>query len=172
MVITRQMRIYVMHRDPVVTRTVTDFLGDLEYEAVPLRATEDLEASLEAESRQAATAVVAQLEALGADPVGRLRRIQARQPHMAFVLMDDDGFPAGEAFACGVCAVLRQPLRLTELERVLAGLCERYCGSERRRGGLASGDHVPMVGERRPTRAESEPIGGPALATRSCPTLR
>ena len=38
--------------------------------------------------------------------------------------MDNDGFPASEADACAVRALLRQPLRLTELERAVAGLCE------------------------------------------------
>ena len=102
MVITRQVKIYVIHGDPIVARTVAEFLGDLEYEAVPLHAADDLEASLEAESPQTAAVVVAQLETLGIDPAGWLRRIRARRPNVAFLLMDDGGFPAGEAVACGV----------------------------------------------------------------------
>lgn len=124
MLTAKQLKIYVVHGDPVVTRTVADFLGDLEYEAVPLQAADNLEATLEAESPQTTTTVVAQLETLGNDPVGRLRRIRARQANVAFMIMSDDGFPASEAVACGVWALLRQPLRLTELELALAGLFE------------------------------------------------
>ena len=124
MIITKQRKICVVHGNPIVARTVVDFLGDLDYEAVAIQTAEDLEARLEAEVPQTATVVVAQLEMLGADPVGRLRRIRARQPHVAFLLMDDGSFPVSESVACGVRAFLRLPLRLAELERVLAGLHE------------------------------------------------
>ena len=123
MVIARQLKIYVLHGDAVVARTVADFLGDLEYEAVPLHAAEDLEASLEAENPQTPVAVVVELETLGTDPVGRLRRIQVGRPNVAFLLMDDGGCAVSETGAGGVRAFLRQPLRLAELELALASLC-------------------------------------------------
>ena len=101
MIATRHLKVYVVDGDPVVARTLADFLGDLEYEAVPLRNPEELEANLDADPPQAATAVVALLETLGSDPVGRLRKIQSRQGNVAFILAGN-GLPATEAVACGV----------------------------------------------------------------------
>ena len=122
MVAARRLKIYVVDGDPVVTRTLVDFLGDLEYEAIPLRDAEDLEARLAADAPQTARAVVALLETLGPDPVERLRKIQARQPEVSFVLIAGGSLPPGEAVACRVRAFLPQPLRLSELEVVLADL--------------------------------------------------
>ena len=123
MVAARRLKIYVVGGDAVLTRTLADFLVDLQYEAVPLSTLEDLEASLEADAPQTTAIAVTLLETLGSDPVGRLRRIQARQGEVVSVLIAGGGFPAREAAACGVRACLGQPLRLTDLEVALAGLC-------------------------------------------------
>ena len=122
MIATRQIKVYVVHDDAVVRQTVAEFLGDLEYEAAALPA-EDLEGLLEADLTEIRAAVVAQWEALGADPVARLRRIQARRPNVVFVVTADDDLPAREVAQYGVRTLFSHSVRLAELERALANLC-------------------------------------------------
>ena len=99
------------------------FLADLGYSAAGVSSLWELEAGMELD-RPPADIVVAQWDTAGRSGRDALREMHRRHPDVAVVLVvsAQAGVPAAEALLCGVYAYLREPLRLGELEMLLARL--------------------------------------------------
>jgi DNA-binding NtrC family response regulator len=117
--------IYVLHDDLVVMQTLLDFLADLGHRPAPIHSTLDLLANL-GTTAQKVNVVIAGVGVLGTYYADVMREARQRQPDVAFVLFTDGGssLTASEAAALGVYGFLRTPIRLSELELLLARLSD------------------------------------------------
>jgi two-component system KDP operon response regulator KdpE len=133
----------VAHENAVVVQTLTEFLGELGHSVLSVRSAADLAARLEG-GFDPPELVLIQLGVPELDSVDVLRALHQRFPEMVFVLIANDrGIPAADAVACGVEGYLREPIRLRELELLVA---RRGLNA----GREASACSLFVIAERRP----------------------
>jgi DNA-binding NtrC family response regulator len=118
------MKIYVIHDNAVVVQTLLEFLSELGYSPTPLRSASELLTGRE--NGRKADAVLVKRDVVDEGFVGTLHELHQRRPRSAFILVGSalGSLPAAQAISCGVYAYLREPIRLSELELVLARLGE------------------------------------------------
>lgn len=119
----QQTVIYVVYDDVIVRRILLDFLSDLGYSALPVNSAWELIANMEANHREA-DVVVAKLDVVERNGIDILRAMHIRYPEVAIILIVNShrSLSAADAIACGTCAYLHEPIRLSELEICLARL--------------------------------------------------
>jgi DNA-binding NtrC family response regulator len=123
MPLPRPLVIYVEHDDPVVEQTLLEFLTDLGHTAVPIGSDDDLLAKLAA-SDPKPDVLITSLAGGDGDGFDLLRQTHQQHPEVALILITNGGrsLTASEAAPCGVTALLREPIRLSELELYLTRL--------------------------------------------------
>lgn len=115
--------IYVDHDDPVVMLTLLEFLTDLGHAATRCGSFDEVQTKLET-SVPKPQVVLTNLITRDLEGMERLRETHEQHPNVSLVLITNGGrnLSATEAASCGVCAFLREPLRLSELELYLTRL--------------------------------------------------
>ena len=120
---TRSLVIYVQNYDPVVEQILLEFLDDLGNTAVQIGSDDDLREKLET-SDPKPDVIITSLSDADEDSFQLLQQTHQQSPELAVILITNGGrsLSAAEAASCGVQAILREPIRLSELELYLSRL--------------------------------------------------
>lgn len=119
------MRIYLVDDEPIVNKTLQEFLFELGHEIVSIRAAYELLGNLEKEPHPV-DLIIADFCMTKGNAVTMIRKVHEQYPGIAIVLMTVGSLllPTAEAISYGVYAYLRKPIRLAELELLLARLSD------------------------------------------------
>lgn len=132
------MRIHLVDDEQIVTTTLQGFLADLGHEVITASSARELFDNL-ARSPGPADLIISDLYMPDENGLDLVREVHQRYPGVSIVLMTGyvPTFSPQEALAQGVCAYLRKPIHLGELELLLLRLSgDRANGVYLRRGGL------------------------------------
>jgi NtrC-family two-component system response regulator AlgB len=115
------MRIYLVDDETIVNKTLQDFLSELGHEVVSVKSADELLDSLE-KAFKPVDLIIADLHMAKENAVTLIREAHKRYPDIDIVLMTAGGplLPTEKAISYGVYAYLRKPIRLAELEFLLA----------------------------------------------------
>jgi DNA-binding NtrC family response regulator len=119
------VRIHLVDDERIVTTTLRGFLTDLGHEVSVAHSARELLDNL-ARSPWPADLIITDIYVPGENGLDLVREAHRRYPGVPIVLMTGRvaGFSPQEALAQGVCACLRKPIHLCELELLLARLSE------------------------------------------------
>jgi DNA-binding NtrC family response regulator len=119
------MRIHVVDDERIVTTTLRGFLTDLGHEVSVAHSARELLDNL-ARSPRPADLIITDIYMPDRGGLDLIREAHGRYPDVPIVLMTGyaSGFSPDEAVLSGVCACLRKPIHLCELELLLARLAE------------------------------------------------
>jgi DNA-binding NtrC family response regulator len=119
-----KMRIYLVSNEPIIGKTLQNFLSNLGHEAVPIKSACELLEKLWNESQP--DVIIGDFYISEDRAVTLIRELHKRYPDTAIVPMTVDKpiISAQEAISYGVYAYLRKPIHLYELELLLVRLSE------------------------------------------------
>lgn len=119
----RPLVIYIGSEDPIMGQTLIEFTIDLGNHAGGFESNADLSAKL-AQTEPKVDVVITSLDFVSQDDANGIQFLQQmhqQHPNVALILITNGGtdLSASEAASCGVHYLLREPIRLSELELYL-----------------------------------------------------
>jgi len=125
------MRIYLIKDEPIITKTLQDFLSDLGHEVVSVKSVYELLGNLEKE-RQPVDLIIGDFYMPKGNAATLICELHKRYPNIAIVIMIVDGpiLSTHEAVSYGVYSYIRKPISLAVLELLLARLSESRTDSK------------------------------------------